>query len=387
MSLDIRDSREFLIGLLREANIIDEIIDEVVDACESANYSAFSLASNSVTVPVLSEKLSLTREEAESLKYVTLRRLNAIESSQESPMSSLDAHGPSLGLTSETEGSMEVQTSFDETPKEPEESFLPFGSFLQESITTQSVEGDKTLDSKIHWTDCSIDGGSSDQSIKDKSSKIHLLEDKSGFNEPCGMTKLANVKLDETQEPRGRPFIPPLLLQDAGISFGPPNGCPSDSSCFDTVSSVSIEDFVDSHGVMSMTTRSQEKPNKKQNCKVVPEASKKKLGKSSGPLPSYLRPTVASEARRLATLGKKGNMKGHLDQPLVFQSSSNSLKRRKIPYYRMVKSTRADLARMEYIKHRIESTSLENEAPRKKSCSLKAKVNHSNKKTVSKRHV
>lgn len=74
-----RDSRALIIGLLREANIMDEIIEDVVQACEIANYSASSFASNSVTVAMLAEKLYLTREEAESLKQVTIQRLNREE--------------------------------------------------------------------------------------------------------------------------------------------------------------------------------------------------------------------------------------------------------------------------------------------------------------------
>jgi len=98
MSSEITDNREFLIGLLREANIIDEIIDDVVKACETANYSPFALASNSMTVPALSEKLSLTQKEAETLKQVTLKRLNAIESIKESRNCLIDASRYVLGL-------------------------------------------------------------------------------------------------------------------------------------------------------------------------------------------------------------------------------------------------------------------------------------------------
>lgn len=92
------DNREFLVGLLREANIIDEIIDDVVEACENANYSPFALASNSMTVPTLSEKLSLTQKEAETLKQVTLKRLNAIESTEESRSRSVEPSRYVLGL-------------------------------------------------------------------------------------------------------------------------------------------------------------------------------------------------------------------------------------------------------------------------------------------------
>ena len=68
-------SRAFMIGLLRDAKVDEEIVEDIADACELAEFSVFSLASDEIPVKTLAEKLYLTKQEAFSLRHVAAARL------------------------------------------------------------------------------------------------------------------------------------------------------------------------------------------------------------------------------------------------------------------------------------------------------------------------
>lgn len=68
-------SRDFLISLLREANIVEEIVEDVATACKLADYSVFTLASKEIGLQELAEKLFLTKQEAMALRRVAVARL------------------------------------------------------------------------------------------------------------------------------------------------------------------------------------------------------------------------------------------------------------------------------------------------------------------------
>ena len=68
-------SREFMIGLLRDAKVDEEIVEDIADACELAEFSVFSLASEEIPVKTLAEKLYLTKQEAFALRHVAAARL------------------------------------------------------------------------------------------------------------------------------------------------------------------------------------------------------------------------------------------------------------------------------------------------------------------------
>lgn len=75
MSFVNYESREFLISLLREANVVEEILEDVAEACKLAEYSVFSLAADDIPVTLLAKKLFLTKEEAKALRNVAKERL------------------------------------------------------------------------------------------------------------------------------------------------------------------------------------------------------------------------------------------------------------------------------------------------------------------------
>lgn len=211
--------------------------------------------------------------------------------------------------SSTTKISVEVLTSCEEEPLGLKGSFLSLDNLLDSSKEAKVIQGRAELDSMSHWTDCTAEEGSSSaQSTNDKISLIQLVPEE--VDESSGMTTLADVCLDEAQRPRGRPFIPPLHLKDAGISFGVPNGCQIDVNSFDSISSTSIDQLSPIPLSRSPTKAPKKKQITKPNCRMECQEGVKKTEKPKVPLPSYLRPTVASEARKAATLGTKGPSKG-----------------------------------------------------------------------------
>jgi len=222
-------------------------------------------------------------------------------------------------LSRTTQISVEILTSCEEEPLGSKGPFLSLDNLLDSSKEPKVIQGRAELESMSHWTDCTAEEGSSSaQSTNEKISMIYLVPEE--VDESSGMTILADVCLDEAQRPRGRPFIPRLHLKDAGISFGVPNGCQSEATMFDSISSASIDQLSPIPLSRSPTKASKKKQITKRKCRVECREGVKKTEKPKIPLPSYLRPTVASEARKAATLGNKGPSKespftdGVLDQ-------------------------------------------------------------------------
>eukprot|EP00210_Caulerpa_lentillifera_P007339 g7015.t1 len=399
-----KDSRAFLISLLREANVIDEIIDDVVQACEIANYSPFSFASNSVTVPMLAKKLYLTREEAESLKQVTLKHLTGVELNKNSDSSSMEP-GPSHTTTNTNKISVEVRpfygTGFEQTKK----SWFSFGS--QEMSARE-----ENLESRTQRTDYTADRQSSAHSFVNEFSTVNeILDDdeqksdefeNSVLDEKNGMAALADVYLDRAQRPRGRPFIPKLQLQTAGLTFGLSNAVQFPSGSDDLNSFPSVKDLSplstkksckkDIKATKQIKEELTMKRDQKFHVEELNNCETQKEMKIDDELPSYQRPTIASEARRTATLKRieylkdYGRKEATMSQSMSFPLSLNSPKTTSASLSRFGKPTKATLVRMEYIRHHLWSSSsyFENEFPKKNTNCLKASVSHGRSKRISK---
>lgn len=190
---------------------------------------------------------------------------------------------------------------------QPRSSWLSFGS---KDPGPQSISETQT-----QQTDCTTDGDSSSlQSTLDEISTIVVWDEGSKavdddlesfvMDEKFGMQVLADVYLDRAHRPRGRPFIPLLHLQDAGISSGPPNVRQSLSSSRHSIC-FSLVDDLSPLSVTESSNKDIDEP--KHHCEksmiIVdlgsngdqPSEGNANQMESNGDVPSYQRPTIASE--------------------------------------------------------------------------------------------
>ena len=79
MSSDKYEGRAAIISLLREAQVVEEIVEDVADAVELAEYTILSLASEEISVNTLAETLYLTKQEALAVKKVAHARLETLD--------------------------------------------------------------------------------------------------------------------------------------------------------------------------------------------------------------------------------------------------------------------------------------------------------------------
>jgi len=202
---------------------------------------------------------------------------------------------------------MEVLPSCSSGFRQPRSSWLSFGS---KDPSSQSI-----AETQTQQTDCTTDGDSSSlQSTMDETSTIVAWDEGSKaidddlesfvMDEKFGMQVLADVYLDRAHRPRGRPFIPLLHLQDAGISFGPPNVHQSLSSSRQSTGFSLIDDL----SPLSVKESSKKDIDEaKHRCEkstmIVDFGSNEdqsnggngKQMESNRDVPSYQRPTIASE--------------------------------------------------------------------------------------------
>lgn len=247
-------SREFLIGLLREANIVEEIVRDVADACKIAGFSIFTLASEEVAIKILAERLYLTLQEAASLRRVAAARLrgeNFKPANQQSPINTKPDFSKMV--------SVHVVASHSDICYHNQRATASGESYPgcdgeKKRITTSSYG---SADFACQLVDFMSDCDSSLCNFYEDSPKDHFTnpvprrttagkgpKPLSSLKKSDDGDSLTDSNLAE-HENNCRPFVPPLQLEMVGLSFGPPNFvCPSYDS-LDSLSVAELEQMAD----------------------------------------------------------------------------------------------------------------------------------------------
>lgn len=247
--------REFLIGLLREANIVEEIVKDVADACKLAGFSVFTLASEEVAIKTLADELYLTFQEAASLRRVAVARLrgeNIKPTNQQPPINTKPDFSKMV--------SVHVVASHSDICYHNQRATASGESFpgcdgAKKRITTSSYG---SADFVCELVDVMTDCDASSCNFYEDSPKDHFTTNRTpkrltggkgsktqtSLRKRDGRDSLTDNNLAE-HDHSCRPFVPPLQLEMAGLSYGPPNFvCPAYDS-LDSLSFAELEQMAD----------------------------------------------------------------------------------------------------------------------------------------------
>jgi len=247
-------SREFLIGLLREANIVEEIVKDVADACKIEGFSIFTLASEEVTIKTVAEKLYLTLREAASLRKAAAARLrgdSCKSAKQQTPINLKPDFSKMVSVHVVASHSdicyhnQRASMSGENLPGcEDKPGRLGSSSYGSADIIcrVEDIVTDYESSSCNFYEDSPKDHFATNRAprrLNGKSSKNRSSQRKSD-----GGLSLTDSNLAE-HDYHCRPIVPPLQLEMAGLSYGPPNFiCPAYES-LDSLSPEVLEQMAD----------------------------------------------------------------------------------------------------------------------------------------------